>query len=250
MIVTDRFVFLHMPKTGGTFVSAILQRLRAEGLIRCQHESQILPPKHSHARDIPERFRGMWKVVCLRNIVDHYVSHFAYGWWREYPLSFFNNERALDHLSPDDATFSQFIRATNDPAINHWRRDFGPFAEKYGYLSYEWARYLSDDPGRYMEAMLRDPMEALERLRADRYYILRQERLNEDLFAFLCRTGLPPEKLAFVLEHERVRPPMGLQKPRERDWRRYLADGDAAFLLEIEEPVFRFAPDHRIGLDF
>lgn len=251
MIVTDRFVFLHMPKTGGSFVESILTRLRDAGVLAFGHEGRWLSRnRHSTYRHIPPAYRSMWKLVCIRPLADHYVSQFAFGWWHGCPIDFFNNENALRQLPPETTTFAQFMRACNDPEINHWRREFDPFAARYGYVSNEWARFLHDDPAEFLRIAMRDALEATEYLAGQRIFVARQERLNLDLFRFLCLAGLPPERVSFVLNEGRILPTDAFQAQRDRDWRTYLTDEDRAYLLEMEEPALRLAPDYRVGLQF
>ena len=107
MFITDKFVFLHIPKTAGTFVHKVLRELhcpsawqrKVHSLRRMTKISIPLFPyqyreviKHSIRRLIPEACDGSRAVVlAVRNPLDHYVSHFRFNWWRRFPAGWFRD---------------------------------------------------------------------------------------------------------------------------------------------------------------
>jgi hypothetical protein len=71
MLVTDSFVFLHIPKTGGSFVQKMLiDFLPVEGRDRYTHVNHDDPP---------DDWRRLPAVCVVRNPWDWYVSWFHYG---------------------------------------------------------------------------------------------------------------------------------------------------------------------------
>lgn len=112
MFVTERFVFLHLPKTAGIFVESV-----------CQEELRM-PILHTrrHARfaELPARFEGLPTIGVWRDPWDWYASlyHFAKGARNEaaseivalasdgYELGF---EETLERLlAPDNAFVSAY----------------------------------------------------------------------------------------------------------------------------------------------
>ena len=71
MVITKHFVFLHMPKTGGTFVE------KACGA-HLPREWIATTSLHRHApwEEIPERYQGLPVFFLVRNPWDWYVSWF------------------------------------------------------------------------------------------------------------------------------------------------------------------------------
>jgi hypothetical protein len=101
MLVTDNFVYVHMPKTGGTFVTSVLTRLHAlrepahSRHARLKRQMSLLKerwrtlpalgssqygpllslePKHGTCHDIPKTHRRKPIAATIRNPFDWYVS--------------------------------------------------------------------------------------------------------------------------------------------------------------------------------
>ena len=72
MIVTDRLLFLHLHKSGGTFVNALLKR--------CVPSAEQVG-YHLPYREVPAAFRDRPVVGTVRNPWAYYVSwyHFQLG---------------------------------------------------------------------------------------------------------------------------------------------------------------------------
>lgn len=76
MLVTDDFVFLHIPKTGGSFIQSVI----AEHLPVIDHEAAIGHPVWSHEpyESLPSAWRERPAFCVVRNPWDWYVSWFHY----------------------------------------------------------------------------------------------------------------------------------------------------------------------------
>ena len=216
MILTDRFVFIHMPKTGGTFVTRALQRLhggwRTIPRPRTRYGPLVLMDKHGTCRDIPASHRNLPIVSALRNPFDRYVSQYEYGWWRRHvegvPIE---RLRALQPTYPD-LSFAEFVEL----ATEHFTTLVSPLPP-------------GDRPGFHTEQLcrfyFRDPQEAFARM--DEVYIasgayqedmfpveyLRTENLTEDLCGFLERAGYQRKDIAAVRRMRPVYPPRVRRSP-------------------------------------
>ncbi len=75
MIITDRFVWLHLPKTGGTTMTRIFRDLALPGVaidddgIDAKHDSIALREQQE-----PWRYRGQRRFVTSRRLTDWLVS--------------------------------------------------------------------------------------------------------------------------------------------------------------------------------
>lgn len=72
MILTRHFVFVHVPRTGGTFVRQLFLRAAP-----ADWEVEILEG-HPTVRDIPPEKRSLPRLAVVRNPFDWYVSWFHY----------------------------------------------------------------------------------------------------------------------------------------------------------------------------
>jgi len=79
MIVCDDFVFLHLHKSGGTFVNQLM--------LRCIPGARMIGYHWPYAR-LPEAHRGLPVLGAVRNPFDYYVSwfHFQSGQTQPNPL--------------------------------------------------------------------------------------------------------------------------------------------------------------------
>jgi hypothetical protein len=72
MILTNRFVFIHVPRTGGTFVRRLFLHSAPSSW-----GAQILEG-HPTVRDIPPPFDQLPRIAVVRNPFDWYVSWYHY----------------------------------------------------------------------------------------------------------------------------------------------------------------------------
>jgi hypothetical protein len=74
MIVTDKFVFVHLPRTGGTFVSDVIRKFFPSAHEVGHHlPRELLPREYSH---LPV-------LGTVRNPWEFYVSLYHYAWVRD-----------------------------------------------------------------------------------------------------------------------------------------------------------------------
>ena len=73
MLITDRFVFIHVPKTGGDFIRRIcLRHLPAESIVAHQIA------KHGPDTEIPAAYAALPRFALVRNPWDWHVSWYHY----------------------------------------------------------------------------------------------------------------------------------------------------------------------------
>jgi len=71
MVVTERYVFVHVPKTGGTLVRRLLQK----------HQKVVKVYRHWHKpyRDVCNKYQTAKPIAFIRNPWDYYVSHCTFA---------------------------------------------------------------------------------------------------------------------------------------------------------------------------
>lgn len=80
MIVNDKFVFLHLQKTGGAFISNTLVKIFPGSKTLASHRPR---------KDIPEQYQYIPCFGFVRNPWDWYVSWYSYFSSREYTTPIF-----------------------------------------------------------------------------------------------------------------------------------------------------------------
>jgi len=216
MIVTKQFVYIHMPKTGGTFVTEILKRLygvSGKPTLR-QRVCRRLPlrkpllsvNKHGYCGQIPPEYSHLPIVGCVRNPLDRYVSQYSFAWWKTYPDDF---PELKDHPSYPDLSFEEFVHLANE----HWLDKDNQGVDVDRSLGWHtiafvnWYCRNAEELLRYNEGR---PLTA-DRIRESLYTdsFLRTNRLNRDLHDYLHGLGLPESKLEFILESPKIMPREG-----------------------------------------
>ena len=158
MIVTDRLVFLHLHKSGGTFVNALLMRC-APSAMRLGY--------HLPYRELPEIYRNLPVVGTVRNPWAYYVSWYHFQRSQQNPnilfeicsnggeLGFKETITNLARLSGDEARLGQLEKGVPDHFVNHGlnltKRCVGELRERgLGFYSFLYARLYDGarDPDR------------------------------------------------------------------------------------------------------
>jgi len=105
MIVTDQFVFIHLHKSGGTFVLSFLQQFESTAKMIGYH----LP-----YRELPEEFRRLPVLGSVRNPWSYYVSWYSFQAAMENPNPLFrivSDDRKLDF----NATVTNLVNLSESP---------------------------------------------------------------------------------------------------------------------------------------
>ncbi|MBN2886272.1 MAG: sulfotransferase family 2 domain-containing protein [Chromatiaceae bacterium] len=213
----DRFLFVHIAKTGGTSVRAALERRRWRDpwyypVFLCSRFSHLSGhrigtklPRHAKiiaAQELLPRdwFESLFKFAFVRNPWDLQVS------------SFHHIRRERPHYLGGHQTFGDFLRWKLDP-----ERPYQYHIDTSITLQSD---YLVDLRG----AILVD-------------FIGRYERLHEDFAEACARIGIPTPPL----------PHARRATDRERDWRTYYDDASAElvarhFARDLELLGYRFDP--------
>lgn len=252
MIITDRFVFVHMPKTGGTFVTTMLRQ--AHGLsrprrspsgflyrcLRPRHDGLVEVNKHGTCHDIPWRHMGKPVVATPRNPYDRYVSQYEFGWWRKFPHTL-GDVAAISRLFPafPDLAFSDYVHMTNIFLARPGRDDEYPL----GWHSTQFIDFFMRSPRsigfRATPDFVTSAAWASEVIPAR---FLRTDRLNTDLHSWLIDMGYPEDNIASVLTSGRIYPKEGGRVERQ-GWERYYTPELKAFVRRQEWLLFTMFPE-------
>jgi hypothetical protein len=165
VIVSDDFVYLHMPKTGGGTIRSVLSTVLPEGY--------ATPGPHPHVHPgwqyIPPQASDLPVLCYIRNPWDWHVSWYMFGSSRREP----KQTKLWSSAFADKPDFPTFLRRACTGALDHDRDEIA-----------EQLRRGED----FYSVRLRDLVGGLG---GDRLTYGRFERLFDDLEAFLRRVGAP-----------------------------------------------------------
>lgn len=246
MLITDRFVFVHFPKTGGTFVNRMIKTLLSPSTISQRVHSArkrygvslpIYPyawqeqKKHAFCKLIPPEHSNKPIAACMRNPLDLYVSQYKFGWWRDHAEVWFVDLAAAEDefTLVQEMDFDQFVRATL--LYGNWcanMRDGRESDETTGRFSAEWIHFFCREPQTIRDAAP-DTSAMLARTETLEYpvHFLLMERLNEDLADFLVSVGHTETEVAFIRTHQRVYPGRQFRPGGDRHQSYYTAELEA-----------------------
>jgi hypothetical protein len=274
VIVTDKVIYIHMPKTGGTFTTEVLGRLHAlpaarpvrvaRGVRRRLSGREFpsswlkygpladLEPKHGTCHDIPEEHRGKAIFSTLRNPLDWYVSQYEFGWWKrtfvyhpeKYPTPAGHAiEQALPafqaaHRHFPDVSFSEFFDLCCLAAATY---DVAG-APSVGLYTHSILRFYFRDPVRALRS-LDEAYAASGRWRSDVFDVefVFMHDLPRQLDRRLRRYGYAPRDLRFIRSLGRVLPE-GRGRTDDQDWRSYYDEHLLSRVREADWLAFGMFP--------
>jgi hypothetical protein len=200
MIVTPDFVFINNPRTGTTFVrKAITAAYLAIGE---SERKSVLPVRelflpirrgvghtgidhHGTVAQIPRKFRSLPIVSAVRNPFTLLVAIYELGLWEPKSLTL-DPTGELDRHEP--GSFPSFVRAQELAMERRWGIAFG-LRPGFGPLSLHHLQMFSAQPQAAFRRVASGASDAeVEELLAPVAF-LRQERLQDDLSAYLQERG-------------------------------------------------------------
>jgi hypothetical protein len=260
MIITDKFVFLHYPKTGGSFVTHVLKkihrRIRYRRLfINAPACRELLLPnikrvhgayrynQHGIYIQIPEAHRTKPVISCIRNPFDRYVSTYEFrNWSRKYPAPV---QKIIERY-PDfpDINFEQYLSFINTFDIES-RVYHDLLHADIGMITYSFIQFFFKNP----EMIIRNLND--EYLMSDAYKndmpeitFLRTETLNRDLHDLLLKFDYREDDISFILQEEKV----NVSKARKtgKSWAEYYTDDLIEYVRQKERFFLRMFPEYAV----
>jgi len=248
MILTDEFVYIHQPKTGGTFVTRVLERLYQDG----DRGRLVNTHKHGSCSDIPDAWRDKPLITTIRNPYDRYVSQYRFAWWRRYP-DLYCGEAAMREMFPHypELSFDEFLQLANTRFVGrHQSKDTGFHNTHFGgdrrlgWHTEQFVRFYCVNP-RDVFAALTEGSIAEGRWRESLFPVrfLSAENLNSELHAFLRELGHPADAIAFVRDADRIYPAEGGRAAEDR-WEAYYTPELKRRVRTWERLLFQMFPEY------
>ncbi len=249
MILTDDFIYIHQPKTGGTFVTKLLEDIYGGD----KNKVFLNEKKHAGCAEIPQDWLPTRVLTTIRNPYERYVSQYAFGWWRRYPEAYCGAS-AMQALFPNfpDISFGDFVLMANELfTANHQGRSNGfqntNFAgeDRLGWHTEQFVRLYCKRP---REVFSKIDDKYIDDLEIDRDLFgginyLYAENLNQGLHDFLLEIGVDATELATILTAARIYPEYGGRK-EDDDWRNYYSEDIRKFIRRRERLLFSLFPQY------
>jgi len=260
MIITDHFVFVHMPKTGGSFVSDVLRRLHRTGWLHnllLRHEPLLVAKnrllktirggkiaheefnKHGTCHDIPPEVRHLSILSCMRNPYDWYVSNYKYAWWLSHPQDY--PELRNDPRWPN-LTFTDYLQLSH----RRWIKLLNPeldINQTLGRLTVLFINYYCRHPEKILS--LQSENEILTAVHADMFPVsfLDTHNLNRELYQYLLKTRkYSAQNLAFILDKPKISPRK--QRQSHETWPSFYTSEQKADVRYRDRILFELFPQY------
>ncbi|MFK7800832.1 MAG: hypothetical protein AB8G95_04300 [Anaerolineae bacterium] len=216
MIITPTFVFIHVPKTGGTFVQKSLNQIYGSKFYQPIREDPLQEAlkrlkfwetpiahqliKHAPCNQIPAEYSALPIAGCVRNPFEWYVSNYKYGWWLSHPEDY---PGLKDDPEWPEVSFKHYLELSGTV----WLKAIFPNCQlEIGRLSALFILYYCKNPSQVVEA--KTYSELVEKVQEDMYPVtfLKTKSLNQDLHHFLLTHGFSENTLSFIKNAKPISP--------------------------------------------
>lgn len=261
MVITDRFVYIHKPKTGGTFVTDALlklydgkwnlfihSRLALFKFVRFKNELGTLlltADKHGGCNNIPKAHLHKTIVSTFRNPFDYYVSQFEFGWWKrrewfQYYRKF--NDFEKYRSSFPNLSFQQFMELM--PLVFN-KKPHQVFADPtaFGRCTVEFINDYFYEPEQVLTKINGDYVQDGD-YKKDMFplHFILTNKLNQQLYAFLLEQRYPKESIAFILDKQKVFP-QGKGRATSQRWETYYTPELKSLVRKKDWILFELFPE-------
>lgn len=214
MLITDKFIFIHMPKSGGTFVLDVIWKLYGKFQMRpLKSLDHDLPDpreefsirtkfKHPTRSHIPEAFKELPVVGSVRNPYDRYVSQYRFASWLDKPSQF---PGLQEHPHFPNLSFSDYVKLANDHLWLINNRD-AYLEQSIGWQTCSLLHWFGhEELHRKMSSGLVLDGDIIRKY-LDPIVLLHTDNLNGDLFTVLKNLGYEEERIRFILTTPKIVP--------------------------------------------
>lgn len=267
MILTEKFVYIHQPKTGGTFVTKMLKRLYQNQILESRVGCLIAKTtgilgdylldttryktKHSGCRQIPLAFRNKPIFATIRNPYDRNVSEYEFGWWKMHPeYVFFSDQlEEVKQVYPHfpKISFYEFIEMRENFCKSSRRLKRLGRSDLIGNQTYNFIKMFSKES---IDKALRNVSQEyidLKKIKEDIFpiHFIKKEYLNQELYNFLVSLGYDLKKIKFILDAKKVLPIEG-GREKNQAWEKYYTPELKGFVRRKENLLFSLFPEYDI----
>ena len=178
VILSDDFVYIHQPKTAGTFVTSVLTRIHRQrarstlggrlfGRISRRHFRNTR--KHAGCDAIPESHAGKPILASIRNPYDRYVSQYEFGWWWKHPSPHVDYD-AIRQRYPHfpELSFAEYLSVAIETFHELTNSEFEA-DDRLGWHTEHFVRLFFHDPAKVFPSIDKEYLESVQANRISRY---------------------------------------------------------------------------------
>jgi len=257
MFATNQFVYVHLPKTGGTFVETALQRLYGRQTLntiankvarKLRLNVTVELPKHGTVRDIPQTLRRLTVLANMRNPFDRYVSMYKYQRYQKHPEQFGADNHVIMNRWPQfpNLSFEQYVHYMNDASaflrLPGFASDDQPGLQTQQFLYFftrnieQCARNLTPESASNGRLIMMMP---------ENIHFIFTNNLNQDLYNFLLSIGQPSHRIKFILDMRRVLPDGGGRNDSDH-WEHYYTPELKDYVQRKERLLLELFPQFQL----
>ena len=269
-----------MPKTGGTFVTTVLERLHrtdstghlASPLQPCPTSSLMriirrfrvistqgyghlvnLEPRHATCNYIPSHHHHKSILSNVRNPYDWYVSQYEFGWWKRTfmyapedaptPVGY-----AIEQVLPEFISqHAHFPNITFREFLKLCKKAEGVYNEKFdgdlGLYTYGFIHFFYKNTASFVSHLDQNYLTSGRHLEnAFNVHFLNTKHLNRDLYDFLASQGYRTCDLDFIPKLGRILP-MRIGRTEDQKWEHYYNSDLKNQVRESDWVLFSLFPE-------
>ncbi|WP_037348937.1 hypothetical protein [Sediminibacter sp. Hel_I_10] len=267
MIITKDFVFIHMPKTGGTYVHGIFKKIIADFkrkhpikwyVNRMGYRLDFLTPfyqklndvsydeypndntigQHAGVSFIPKAYKDKPVISVKRNPINKFVSAYYFKWWERFPSLPLNQLKKLFPQFPEISIEEYFELSYNCEMKHFFKQDY---RDDIGVLSWQFIRMYASDPLYvYKNISKENYLEIIKN-----YFVQVEFFEMEDLspqFERYIKSTIFSEYSHYFKTEERIYPPGSNPKKRPE----YISDLLKNKIKNKEWILYKFFPEYNL----
>ncbi len=273
MIITDDFVYIHYPKTGGSFVTYVLKQLYRykknykflDNLLPKRVKNKVLrfqeisnriqgfidTNMHGTCNDIPWEHRNKPILSTISNPYDSLVSHYEFGWWKthtEEEFGFRTMEEIKNKLPNfPDLDFGEYINLCDCVLLPKKFKNVNlKKNENIGIETFDFIRFFFRN---YQEVLAKIDKDYKcyvnhQTYKADMFkvHFIKTDQLNHGLYNFLLDIGWKSKEIAFVLNLKKIFPKEG-GRAKDQAWGKYYTHELKSIIKKKERLIFDLFPE-------
>lgn len=262
MIIADKFVFLHYPKTGGLFIADVLKKLHIrikfkKFFINAPLCKELMLPnvkrihganvynRHGTYDQIPEEYKDRPIISCIRNPFDYYVSIYEFRNWEEWHL--IKMPQIKEHFpSFPDLSFKEYLYFYNDFDIKS-RIHSDLLNIDIGAMTYSFIQFFFKDPRKIITNLDENYLNSFEYKKdMPEITFLRSENLNAGLYNVLLKLGYNKKDVSFILNAQKVNVTV---KRDEKHWEEYYNHNLYDYIKFKERFIFKLFPEYNEAIN-
>lgn len=265
MIITDKFVFLHYPKTGGTFVTQVLERVHEKIQKKTfgrkpvfknlempsvkwtnNPNQEVQLNQHGSYEQIPNEDKNKPIISIIRNPFDRYVSLYEFRRWTINPN--FNFEIIKEHFPTfPELSFEEYLKFINTLVLQR-RADYQELKLDIGIQTYSFIQMFFNNPTVIIKNLDKSYVNS-DAYKNDlpKIAFLRMENLNQDLYTVLFELGYAKKDISFILGSKKVLP-VGSTRHDNQKWEHYYNKEMYEHIRYKERFLLKIFPEYNLDL--